>query len=104
MKTLGTSARISSFIVAPFVFLEVRYAPQSYSSFPYPLFAMLWLVPAAFCLSIAPLARSVRSGEGVTAHPVTLAVRVSFMALLAVLWMGLVVDQLPCFLGVPNCD
>jgi hypothetical protein len=24
--------------------------------------------------------------------------------LIAWMWVGLVVDQMPCFLGVPNCD
>ncbi len=30
--------------------------------------------------------------------------RVAIVVLIAWLWVGLVVDQMPCFLGVPNCD
>lgn len=87
-------------LVSPFVALELR---QDRQAFPYPLFAMLWLLPAVFVIAIAPLARTVRCG-GVLAHPATLAIRVVLLALLAILWMGLIQDQMGCFLGAPNCD
>ena len=102
--TLITAALISGALVAPFVVLELWYGSHNYSSFPYPLFAMLWLLPAAFIITIAPLVRTVRTGGSVLAQPVTLMVRIGFLALVALFWIGLVKDQLPCFLGVPNCD
>jgi hypothetical protein len=30
--------------------------------------------------------------------------RVGFSALILMMWAGIIIDQLPCFLGVPNCD
>ncbi|HET8546528.1 MAG TPA: hypothetical protein VFL57_00915 [Bryobacteraceae bacterium] len=104
IATLTTAAVISSAMVAPFVFLELRYGAQNYSSFPYPLFGVLWLLPTAFVVTIAPVVRSVRTGDSVLSRPVTLVFRTGLLALIAVLWMGLIRDQLPCFLGVPNCD
>ena len=38
------------------------------------------------------------------AHPTNLLFRVAFLALIAIIWAGILIDQLPCFLGVPNCD
>jgi hypothetical protein len=104
VNTLRTAAVISSVLVVPLLLLELRFGSQSYSSFPYALFAILWLLPVASVIMIAPFVRSVRAGQSILANPTTLVVRIAFLALFAVLWMLLVRDQLPCFLGVPNCD
>lgn len=104
MTMFAKAALISSILVAPFVLLELRYGSQSYSKFPYPLFAILWLLPAAFLMTIAPLLRPAHAGDRVLARPVTLVVRIAIVALLAILWIGAIREQLPCFLGVPNCD
>ena len=101
---LVIAALISSVLIAPFVLLELRYGSHNYSSFPYPLFVMLWLLPMGFVMTIAPIVRSLRTGRSALAHPVTLALRVICLAVFAVLWIGVVQDQMPCFLGVPNCD
>jgi hypothetical protein len=104
ITTVVSSALISSTLIAPFVYLELRYASQNYSEFPYPLFAVMWLLPATFFIASAPLLRSLRTPEAVLAHPVSLVFRIASLALLAAFWIGLIQDQLPCFLGVPNCD
>jgi len=65
------AALISSALVTPLVFLELHYASQDYSEFPYLLFAVLWLSPAAFVLTITPLVRAVRAGKRLLAHPGT---------------------------------
>lgn len=92
----------SAILVAPLVYLELRYA--SYSDFPYALFAILWLVGAAFILAAAPIVHAVRAGESVLKRPALLTMRVVFLLLAAMFWTGVVSDQMPCFLGVPNCD
>jgi hypothetical protein len=51
-----------------------------------------------------PTARRVRAGNGgVAAHPETIGM-LALLVLIAWFWVGLVDDQMPCFLGVPNCD
>ena len=105
MKTTMIAAMlISTALVTPLIYLELRYGTQSYSHFPYPLFAILWLVPAAFVLVAAPLIRSVCAGQSVLARPGVLIARAAFLVLAALFWTGFVNDQMPCFLGVPNCD
>jgi hypothetical protein len=94
MKTTAImAALIGAALVTPLLYLELRNA--GYTHFPYPLFAVLWLVPAAFVFTAARPFR---------AHPVVLSARVGFLILAALFWAGLVNDQMPCFLGVPNCD
>jgi hypothetical protein len=68
------------------------------------LFVMLWLLPTLFTFMVTPIVRDVRAGNNVLAKPVALVLRVVFLAFLVWLWFGLVLDQMPCFLGVPNCD
>ncbi len=59
---------------------------------------------AAMALSAAEVLRARRAGCGWTARPyhLALAVGLSLIVLLGV--GGLVVDQYPCWQGVPNCD
>lgn len=102
MKTTTIAgALVSTALIVPLLYLELRYA---YSDFPYPLFAVLWLVPAAFVFVAAPLVRAMQAGESVLARPVVLSVRIGLLVLAALFWAAIVNDQMPCFLGVPNCD
>lgn len=55
-------------------------------------------------LIMTPVARNLRTGTRNLASVLRLAPRVVLVILIAWLWVGLVVDQMPCFLGVPNCD
>jgi len=102
--TMITATLVSTVLVAPLVYLELRYGTQSYSRFPYPLFLILWLVPAAFIIAAAPLMRAVRARKNLLERPGVLMVRVVFLVFAALFWTGFVNDQMPCFLGVPNCD
>ena len=42
--TMITAMLVSTALVAPLVYLELRYALPIYTEFPYPLFAILWLL------------------------------------------------------------
>jgi hypothetical protein len=99
--TIVTAISVSTALVAPLVYLQLRYANYGFLD---PLFAVLWIVPAAFVLTAAPLVRTVRAGQSIFAHPFLLTVRLGFLVLAGFFWVILVNDQLPCFLGVPNCD
>jgi len=104
--TLGVAALISFILVLPFVILESlnnTITKQNATDLT-ALFGMLWLLPTAFIVILAPIVRTVRAGNSVMANPITLLVRVAFLALIAWTWGFAIVDQLPCFLGVPNCD
>jgi hypothetical protein len=103
-KSVVAAALISLILVAPFAFLELRYGSHNYSNFPVALFGALWLLGTIFLITIAPIVRTVRAGGSLLAHPVTLWLRLVLLAFVAWMWVGITIDQLPCFLGVPNCD
>ncbi len=101
ISNLKTAAIISFIIVLPFIILELVNNRQS---FPAALFGFLWLLSMAFIGITMPIAQNIRTGNSVVATPVNLLLRVTFSALIATMWVSIVIDQLPCFLGVPNCD
>ena len=68
------------------------------------VFGLLWLLPTSFLVILMPIVRNVRAGNNLMAHPPSLMLRAAVFALIVLLWAGILLDQLPCFLGVPNCD
>jgi hypothetical protein len=102
VTNLRTPAIVSSILVLPFVLLELRNQPVN--NFPIPLFAFLWLLPLASFLILMPLVRDATAGAPITGRPVSLLVRVVAVAAIVFVWIAIVRDQMPCFLGVPNCD
>jgi hypothetical protein len=102
--TLATPAIVASLVVLPFVILEAINTRGFSEGFPLALFVVMWLLPAAFTAVLTPILRRLRAGGRVAAHPGALVPRVLLLILIAWFWLSLVIDQLPCFLGVPNCD
>ena len=102
--TLRSPAIISSILVLPFMILELMNRRSFHEGFPIPLFGILWLLPMAFILILMPIVQNVQAGNRIMADPINLLLRVAFLILIAWLWSGIILDQLPCFLGVLNCD
>ena len=101
---LKSPAIASAMLVFPLAILEFMYNTVSRQSAPslLVLFGFLWLLPVAFLAVLSPMVRHARSGnESSTA---VFFLRLTFLALVTFAWGSLLVDQLPCFLGAPNCD
>ncbi len=64
----------------------------------------LWLLPMAFITMLTSIERNVRAEQPIMANPIGPLLKVAFMGVVAMMWGGVLFDQLPCFLGVPNCD
>lgn len=110
MKSIFRDFRIAAFIsfllMLPFAILESlnnTITKQSALGLIL-LFGVLWLLPTIFILILIPIVRSVRTGKSPLANPLTFLLRVASLALIATVWGWGFIDQLPCFLGVPNCD
>lgn len=65
---------------------------------------VLLLLPLGFIISFAPVARNARKGYGFTANPVNLLIAGALFIFIATLVTGFIIDQYPCWIGVPNCD
>jgi hypothetical protein len=101
---LKPPALISLILVLPFMLLELVNRRTYHEGFPVVVFGLLWLLPIAFIVMLMPIVQTVRAGSSILAKPLTLVLRVALLVLVAWLWGGILIDQLPCFLGVPNCD
>jgi hypothetical protein len=95
---------ISLVLVFPFIILELVNRRNFNEGFPIPLFGILWLLPMIFIFTLMPILRNVQAGNSIIANPINLLLRVAFLAPIAWMWVGILIDQMPCFLGVPNCD
>ena len=67
-------------------------------------FALLLLPVAAGIIAGRPIVRTLQTGGSLFAHPLHLIIIIVISLPFAVGVVGLIVDQWPCFIGVPNCD
>ena len=108
MQTILTNLRLpaifSFLLVLPFMIMEVVNRRNFNEGFPIPVFVIMWLLPVLFVLTGMPILQNVRAGNSVLANPVIVLIRVVFLILIVWFWGTLLIDQMPCFLGVPNCD
>jgi hypothetical protein len=62
------------------------------------------LLFAAIIIVSAPIVRTMRAGGSLFAHPINLILAsIILVSILAVVG-AIIVDQYPCWIGVPNCD
>lgn len=99
----GLPALVSLLCVLPFAILEAVNAGDI-KDFPVALFVFMGALAFAFFLILIPLLQSLRGGIRPPLNPVFVAGKVMFLGLVAWCLVSLILDQWPCFLGVPNCD
>lgn len=106
MNTIYTNVRIPLLIslasVSPLLFLEII-NQQSSESFPFFLFSFLGLTMFLIVLVIRPVLKRIHTGT-LNFTPINLVARFLLFAGLTYVWISLLIDQMPCFLGGVNCD
>jgi hypothetical protein len=78
---------------------EVAYLPGQIISLGLILFPV-----GAGIIAGGPIVHTLRAGGSLFAHPLHLIIVIVIAFLFAAGLVGLIVDQWPCFIGVPNCD
>jgi hypothetical protein len=69
------------------------------------IFLSAFLLAVVACLIVRePIVRAVRSGGGLFDHPMHLLLAIAILFFILVPVVGIVADQYPCWIGVPNCD
>ena len=102
-KVVCVALVISAALVAPFVVLE-WVNRTGHDEFPFALFAFMALLSLGIVLSVTPAVRRLWSEPQLGALRIGHWAGVVAFIFLALFYVDLVSDQLPCFLGVPNCD
>ncbi len=104
LKSFVTSLLISSTLVAPFVVLQWVNRRTFHEDFPFVLFTFMSLHSLFIVLLLTPALRRLRSERNLRALKLGHWAGLVLSAFLIFAYADVVVDQLPCFLGVPNCD
>ena len=104
LKPFVTSLLISSTLVAPFVVLQLLNRRAFREEFPFVLFTFMSLHALAIVLLLTPTLRRLRSARNLRALNLGHWAGLVLSALLIYAYANVIIDQLPCFLGVPNCD
>jgi hypothetical protein len=78
---------------------EVAYLPGQLMSLGLILFPV-----AAGIIAGRPIVNTLRAGGNLFAHPISLIIVLFILSTFAIGFTSFVIDQWPCFIGVPNCD
>ncbi len=92
------------FLTAPFIVLEWINTHGFWSMGIPPLFFIMWLTGSIFTYTLLSILQDLQMKKKLKTNPIFLIAKVAFLILLAWIFIGLVIDQWPCFMGVPNCD
>jgi len=103
-KRVGLSLIVGFLLVLPFMIMEwSTNSATPRSNFSGLWFIAMWLAAAAFLIVLVPMVQAIRAGKFAIANPVSTVLKVALLAVIAWLWVGLVIDQMPCFLGATGC-
>jgi hypothetical protein len=95
---------VAAVLVAPFAVLELVNAPGVQEGFPWVLFGFMFVNALLMAVSIAPPARRLLATRNVRTLEPTDWLLLALGVVLSWAYGAVLLDQLPCFLGVPNCD
>ena len=98
-RSLKTAAIVSSLLLAPFIILESVTTRGFARGFPAALFIFMWVLGLSFVGILHNVALGRRSAPNLV-----LVLKGGALLFIAWMWVTLVIDQMPCFLGVPACD
>ena len=108
MRALLTSlilpALTGLLLVLPFMIMEAANRRSYNEGFPLLLFFIMWLLPVIFVFLLKPIVRKIRAGNSILESPLKLFSSATILTVIAIAWTAALIDQMPCFLGVPNCD
>lgn len=85
-------------------FQGVQPQGQGPGSIEWIILGLLFLFPIALVISLLPVVQNWRAGNAITGFLFNLVV--GGIILVAIVWIagGIIADQYPCWIGVPNCD
>jgi hypothetical protein len=101
---IKSPAIISFALIIPFIVMESVNRRNFNQEFPFVLFGFLWVLPIIFITTLMPIVRNLQAGNNIIAKPIIFLLQVIVLTFIGWMWISIVVDQMPCFLGVPNCD
>lgn len=88
----------------PFMIMEVVNLGRIPDPFPFAIFLYLWLMFALLIMSLSAILHLAKSKLNRKERFPALLLNALVIVFCAISIITLLVDQMPCFLGLPNCD
>jgi len=104
LKRLFTPVLLGLLCVLPFAVMEIVNLGRIPDPFPYAIFLYLWLMFALFLICLFALVRLAKSRVSKQERLPALLLNALVLLFSVMSIVYLLADQMPCFLGVPNCD
>lgn len=104
LKSFVAPLLISATLVAPFIVLQWVNRRTFHEDFPFVLFTFMSLHSLFIVLLMTPALRRLRAERSLRALKFGHWAGLLLGTFLVYAYADVVIDQLPCFLGVPNCD
>ena len=101
---LAAVMTVAGLLVGPFAAMELLNAPVGSESFPSLLFSFMFVHAALIASAFAPAVQQVLRGCRIRELGRLSWAAVVIGCLLFWVYGAVIVDQMPCFLGVPHCD
>lgn len=103
--SLAVAVIIGFLFTVPFFILEaITTSGFSNLGFPLTLFILMWINGALFVFILMSILISLRSQKRSNIFYIFLILKIGLLIILAWAWADVIIDQWPCFIGVPNCD
>jgi hypothetical protein len=91
-------------LVLPFMIMELSTrSARPRSDFSVVWFIAMWVAAGVFLFILMPMVQAIRAGNFAVANPISTALKVALLVVIAWSWVALVIDQMPCFLGAAGC-
>jgi hypothetical protein len=104
-KYLLVPGMIGLLTVIPFVILEwINTNGFRVYGFPAALYAFMWALAFIAASAGRDILASLRSVDRSISSPVKLILSAAVLLIAVTMWSSVIVDQSPCFMGIPNCD
>ncbi len=104
LKRLFTPVLLGLLCVLPFAVMEIVNLGRIPDPFPYAIFLYLWLMFALFLICLFAIVRLAKSRVSKQERLPALLLNALVLLFSVMSIVYLLADQMPCFLGVPNCD
>ena len=65
---------------------------------------LLFFMLVGGLVSAIPIVQGIKTGNGITAYPINLLLAIVIILFIVAFIGAIVIDQYPCWIGVPNCD
>ena len=98
---LRSSALVSLLVLLPF-FLESVRVSRTITTTQAQFLFLLWVIQLTFLVAILPVVRYAKEANGAV-NLVSVTVRIIVAGFLLAAWTGLLVDQMPVFVGFAVC-